>query len=305
MTGDVAPVPIAGDRVFEMSDARTLPAHAGVGFKPAHFRDIIAAPQPIGFFEVHVENYMGAGGEPHAQLGALRERYALSLHGVGLSIGSMQPLDREHLERVKLLCERYEPASFSEHLAWSSHEGVYFNDLLPLPYTPETLARVAEHIDAVQRVLRRPILLENPSSYLSLAESTIPEADFLAEVSRRTGCGLLLDVNNVFVSCTNLGGRPCDYLDAFPLDRVREIHLGGHHQDVDETGAPLLIDAHGSPVADPVWALFANVLVRTGPVPTLIEWDNDPPLWPVLRAQAEVAEHLLNARAHMPSASAA
>jgi len=169
---------------------------------------------------------MGAGGEPHAQLGALRERYALSLHGVGLSIGSTQPLDREHLERVKLLCERYEPASFSEHLAWSSHDGVYFNDLLPLPYTPQTLARVAEHIDTVQAVLSRPILLENPSSYLSLAESAISEADFLAEVSRRTGCGLLLDVNNVFVSSTNLGGRPYDYLDAFPLDRVREIHLG-------------------------------------------------------------------------------
>jgi uncharacterized protein len=289
-----------------MSDARTLPAHAGVGFKPAHFRDIIAAPQPIGFFEVHAENYMGAGGEPHAQLGALRERYALSLHGVGLSIGSMQPLDREHLERVKLICERYEPASFSEHLAWSSHDGVYFNDLLPLPYTPQTLARVAEHIDTVQAVLRRPILLENPSSYLSLAESTISEADFLADVSRRTGCGLLLDVNNVFVSSTNLGGRPCDYLDAFPLDRVREIHLGGHHQDTDEAGAPLLIDAHGSPVADPVWALFADVLARTGPVPTLIEWDNDLPCWSVLRAEAEVAELLLtNARAHVPNASAA
>jgi uncharacterized protein len=306
VTGDVAPVSIAGDTGFEMSDARMLPAQAGVGFKPAHFRDIVSAPQPIGFFEVHAENYMGAGGEPHAQLCALRERYALSLHGVGLSIGSTQPLDREHLERVKLLCERYEPASFSEHLAWSSHDGVYFNDLLPLPYTPQTLARVAEHIDTVQAVLSRPILLENPSSYLSLAESAISEADFLAEVSRRTGCGLLLDVNNVFVSCTNLGGRPYDYLDAFPLDRVREIHLGGHHQDADEAGAPLLIDAHGSPVADPVWALFTDVLARTGPLPTLIEWDNDLPSWAVLRAQAEVATHLLtNARARMPNASAA
>src|ERR1700733_4206345 len=197
-------------------------------------------------------------------------------------------------------------ASFSEHLAWSSHDGVYFNDLLPLPYTPQTLARVAEHIDTVQAVLCRPILLENPSSYLSLAESTISEADFLAEVSRRTGCGLLLDVNNVFVSCTNLGGRPYDYLDAFPLDRVREIHLGGHHQDADEAGAPLLIDAHGSPVADPVWALFTGVLARTGPLPTLIEWDNDLPSWAVLRAQAEVAAQLLtNARARMPNASAA
>jgi uncharacterized protein len=289
-----------------MSNASTLPARAAVGFKPAHFRDIIATAQPVGFFEVHAENYMGAGGEPHAQLGALRERYALSLHGVGLSIGSMHPLDREHLERVKLLCDRYEPASFSEHLAWSSHEDVYFNDLLPLPYTPQTLARVAEHIDAVQAALRRPILLENPSSYLNLVESTIPETVFLAEVSRRTGCGLLLDVNNVFVSCTNLGGCPLNYLDAFPLDRVKEIHLGGHHQDTDDAGAPLLIDAHGSPVADRVWALYEHVLARTGPAPTLIEWDNDIPDWPMLRAQAEAAECLLtDARARVPHASAA
>ena len=289
-----------------MSNATTLPARAAVGFKPAHFRDIIAAAQPVGFFEVHAENYMGAGGEPHVQLGALRERYALSLHGVGLSIGSMQSLDREHLERVKLLCDRYEPASFSEHLAWSSHDGIYFNDLLPLPYTPQTLARVAGHIDAVQTLLRRPILLENPSSYLSLAESTIPEVEFLAEVSRRTGCGLLLDVNNVFVSSANLGGCARSYLDAFALDRVREIHLGGHHQDAGDAGAPLLIDAHGTPVADPVWALYEHVLARIGPVPTLIEWDNDIPAWPVLRAQAEAAERLLaDAHARMPRASAA
>src|ERR1700741_5446169 len=156
----------------------SLPACTGVGFKPAHFRDIIAAEQPVGFFEVHAENYMGAGGPPHAQLAALRERYALSLHGVGLSIGSLQPLDREHLARLKRLCDRYEPASFSEHLAWSSHDGIYFNDLLPLPYTPQTLAQMAEHIDTVQTTLRRSILLENPSSYLSLPESTIPDADF-------------------------------------------------------------------------------------------------------------------------------
>jgi uncharacterized protein len=289
-----------------MSNACTPPARAGVGFKPAHFRDIIAAPQPVGFFEVHAENYMGAGGEPHAQLTALRERYALSLHGVGLSIGSPQPLDREHLARIKLLCDRYEPASFSEHLAWSSHEGVYFNDLLPVPLTPQTLARVAEHIDTVQTALGRPMLLENPSSYLTLAESTIAEVEFLAEIARRTGCRLLLDVNNVFVSCANLGGCARAYLDAFPLDRVQEIHLGGHHQDVDDTGAPLLIDAHGSPVADPVWALYADVLAHTGPVPTLIEWDNDTPPWPVLRAQAELAErHLSDSRANVTRASAA
>ena len=183
-----------------MSITSRLPARAGVGFKPAHFRDILASPQPVGFFEVHAENYMGAGGPPHAQLSALRERYALSIHGVGLSIGSTAPLDLEHLARLKILCARYEPESFSEHLTWSSHGGVYFNDLLPLPYTPETLARVAEHIDAVQTALGRVMLLENPSTYVRLAESAIPEVDFLAELARRTGCGLLLDVNNVFKS---------------------------------------------------------------------------------------------------------
>jgi uncharacterized protein len=289
-----------------MSGESALPARAGVGFKPAHFRDIIGAAQPVGFFEVHAENYMGAGGPPHVQLAALRERYALSLHGVGLSIGSMQPIDSAHLARLKRLCERYEPASFSEHLAWSSHDGVYFNDLLPLPYTPQTLARVAEHIDTVQEALGRQILLENPSSYVSLAESTIGEVDYLDEIAKRTGCGLLLDVNNVFVSCINLGGGPRDYLDAFPLGRVREIHLGGHHRDTAEAAAPLLIDAHGSPVAAPVWELYAYVLARTGPVPTLIEWDNDVPDWPTLRAEALTAERLMTAaRAAMARASAA
>ena len=289
-----------------MSSVSALPACAGVGFKPAHFRDIVAAAQPVGFFEVHAENYMGAGGPPHAQLAALRERYALSLHGVGLSIGSMQPLDRDHLARLKRLCDRFEPASFSEHLAWSSHDGVYFNDLLPLPYTPQTLVRVAEHVDTVQEALGRPMLLENPSSYVCLAESTMAEVEFLAEVAKRTGCGLLLDVNNVFVSCTNLGGGARDYLDAFPLGRVQEIHLGGHHRDIAEAAAPLLIDAHGSPVADPVWALYAYVLARTGPVPTLIEWDNDVPDWPTLREEALTAERLLDGvRAGMPRASAA
>jgi uncharacterized protein len=289
-----------------MSNPSALPARAGVGFKPAHFRDILAAAQPVGFFEVHAENYMGAGGPPHAQLAALRERHPLSLHGVGLSIGSMQPLDREHLTRLRRLCDRYEPACFSEHLAWSSHDGIYFNDLLPLPYTPQTLARVAEHVETVQQALGRPMLLENPSSYVSLADSTIAEVEFLAEVAKRTGCGLLLDVNNVFVSCTNLGGRASDYLDAFPLDRVQEIHLGGHHADAADAGARLLIDAHGSPVAEAVWELYAHVLARTGPIPTLIEWDNDVPDWPTLRDETLAAERLLaGVSAGMTRASAA
>jgi len=279
--------------MLNVRKASKLPTRAGVSFKPVHFRAILVEPQPIGFFEVHAENYMGAGGPPHAQLAALRQRYTLSLHGVGLSIGSMQPLDRDHLARLRSLCDRYEPESFSEHLAWSSHDGVYFNDLLPLPYTPQTLARVAEHIDAVQTTLRRQMLLENPSTYVGIAESTIPEVEFLAEVSRRTGCGLLLDVNNVFVSSTNLGTSPQDYLDEFLVERVKEIHLGGHHRDIDDAGAPLLIDAHAAPVAQPVWELYASVIARTGPIATLIEWDNDIPDWPMLCAEAAAAERIL------------
>jgi len=285
-----------------MSFPANLPARAGVGFKPQHFRDVIAAPQPIGFFEVHAENYMGAGGPPHAQLGALRERYALSIHGVGLSIGSMQPLDRDHLARLKRVCDRYQPESFSEHLAWSSHDGIYFNDLLPLPYTPQTLTRVAEHIDEVQSALGRTMLLENPSSYVRLADSTIPEVDFIAEVSRRTGCGLLLDINNVFVSAKNNGTEPLAYLNSFPLGRVKEIHLGGHHEDADDTGAPLLIDDHGAPVADAVWTLYRHVIARTGPLPTLVEWDNDIPDWQTLHAQALAAQTILTAAAQASAA---
>lgn len=279
-----------------------LPTRAGVGFKSRHFRDILAAAQPVGFFEIHAENYMGAGGPPHAQLGALRECYALSIHGVGLSIGSMQPLDRAHIGRLKSLCDRYAPESFSEHLAWSSHGDVYFNDLLPLPYTEETLARVAEHIDQVQTALGRRMLLENPSTYLRFADSTIPEAEFLDEIARQTGCGLLLDVNNVFVSAKNHGTQPTGYLDSFPLERVGEIHLGGHDEQADDAGAPLLIDAHGSPVADPVWELYADVIARTGPLPTLVEWDNNVPDWATLRAEAVAAQAILD-RASRASAA--
>jgi len=277
-----------------MSIVSNLPACTGVGFKPAHFRDILAAPQPLGFFEVHAENYMGAGGPPHAQLGALRERYALSVHGVGLSIGSMGPLDRDHLMRLKMLCERYAPESFSEHLAWSSHKDVYLNDLLPLPYTQQTLARVAEHIDEVQTALGRQMLLENPSTYIRFSESTIPEVDFLTELSKRTGCGLLLDINNVFVSAKNHGTQPLTFLDSFPCDQVKEIHLGGHAEDVDDVDAPLLIDTHGSPIAEAVWTLYAHVIARTGALPTLIEWDNDVPDWPTLLAEAVAAQDILS-----------
>ena len=204
-----------------MATLLALPPRAGVGFKPEHFAAINTAPQPIGFFEVHAENYMGAGGPPHAQLGKLKEDYALSIHGVGLSIGSVQPLDQDHLARLRSLCDSYQPESFSEHLAWSSHDNVFLNDLLPLPYTEETLARVAEHVDEVQGGSIASMLLENPATYLLFEESSMPEVDFLDEVARRTGCGLLLDVNNVFVSATNHGLDPRDYLASFPFGRRR------------------------------------------------------------------------------------
>lgn len=271
-----------------------LPSTPGVGFKTEHFDAILSGEQPIGFLEVHAENYMGAGGPPHAMLRTLRERYALSIHGVGLSIGSMAPLDTEHLTRLKALCDRYEPASFSEHLAWSSHGEVYLNDLLPLPYTDETLTRIVAHIDQVQETLRREMLLENPSTYVQFAQSAIPETEFLSEIARRTGCGLLLDVNNVFVQAGNHGTSAERYLDSFPLDCVKEIHLGGHDEQTDETGAPLLIDAHGSPVTDPVWSLYKSVVARAGPLPTLIEWDSDVPAWPVLASEARAAKAILD-----------
>ncbi|WP_431299082.1 MNIO family bufferin maturase [Tabrizicola sp. BL-A-41-H6] len=270
-----------------------LPASAGVGFKPEHFDQIRASAPCVGFFEVHAENYMGAGGLPHHQLGQLRHDHALSLHGVGLSIGGADALDGDHLSKLKALCDRYQPDSFSEHLAWSSHGGDYLNDLLPLPYTEETLAQVCRHVARVQDVLGRRMLLENPSTYVLFDQSTIPETEFLADVVRRTGCGLLLDVNNVFVTATNHRTNPLAYLAAFPIEAVGEIHLGGHAEEELPSG-PLLIDAHGTPVADPVWALYAAVLARTGPVPTLIEWDNDVPPWPDLMAEAMRAQTLLD-----------
>ena len=270
-----------------------IPARAGVGLKPSHYQEILGTRPSVGFFEVHAENYMGAVGPPHRFLEAIRSHYPLSLHGVGLSIGGRNPLDEDHLLRLRKLIDRYQPGLFSEHLAWSSHETGYFNDLLPLPYTPQTLARVCEHIDRTQSALRCRMLLENPATYVTFAASTIPEVDFLAEVARRTGCGLLLDVNNVVVSATNHGFDAVAYLNAFPLSVVNEIHLAGHAEARDDLGQPMLIDAHGTPVCATVWQLYAAVLGRTGRQPTLIEWDNDVPAWHVLMREAESAEHLL------------
>lgn len=270
-----------------------LPAAPGVGYKPQHFAEIMADPSPVQWLEIHAENYMGLGGRPLAQLRHLAERFAISVHGVGLSIGGENPLDAEHLRRLKHLCDWLRPASFSEHLAWSTHDGAFLNDLLPLPYTQRTLKRVVDHIDQVQAILGRQMLLENPSTYLAFAETEMDEVEFLGEIARQTGCGLLLDVNNVHVSCTNQAWNSDDYLERFPLDLVGEIHLGGHDIDEADHGMPLLIDTHGSEVSDPVWALYARTIAKAGARPTLIEWDNDVPEWPVLAQEAARAEQIL------------
>ncbi|WP_417603011.1 DUF692 domain-containing protein [Primorskyibacter flagellatus] len=275
------------------TDHDGLPAMPGVGYKFQHFNDILRDAAPVGWLEIHAENYMGDGGRPLAQLRHLSERFPISVHGVGLSIGGEDPLDPDHLARLKHLVSWLNPASFSEHLAWSTHDSQFLNDLLPLPYTDTTLTRVADHIDQVQEALGRQMLLENPSSYLAFTQSTMSETDFLRELARRTGCGLLLDVNNVFVSATNLGYSPIEYIDAYPLDRVKEIHLGGHDEDEDDHGAPLLIDSHGRAVVDPVWTLLDETLARTGPRPLLIEWDTDVPDWATLRAETLRAKDAL------------
>ncbi|MEY8801855.1 DUF692 family multinuclear iron-containing protein [Leisingera sp. XS_AS12] len=263
-----------------------LPAAPGIGYKPQHFTAIMQDAGRVAWLEIHAENYMGDGGRPLAQLRHLAEKFPISVHGVGLSIGGEAPLDPDHLARLKHLVGWLNPASFSEHLAWSTHDSHFYNDLLPLPYTDASLQRICDHIDQLQDTVARPMLLENPSSYLAFAESTWSEPDFLAEIARRTGCGLLLDVNNVFVSATNLGFSPQGYIDAFALAHVGEIHLGGHDTDADEHGRPLLIDSHGREIADPVWALLDYTLARSGPRPVLVEWDNDVPDWPVLEAEA-------------------
>jgi len=274
--------------------ASGLPARAGLGLKPQHVPEILATRPDVGFFEVHAENYMVDGGPMHDQLGRIRALYPLTLHGVGLSIGGEQAPDSVHLDRLAALVARYQPAVFSEHLAWSSHGGVFFNDLLPLPWTAATLQRVCDHVDQVQSRLQRTLLLENPATYVEFSASTFSEAQFLGELLRRTGCGLLLDLSNVQVSCVNHGRDPAHYLAALPMDKVGQIHLAGFATEVDAAGAPLLIDHHGAPVDDSVWQLYADWLAEAGPRPTLIERDNDIPPWPVLRAEARRADMLMS-----------
>jgi uncharacterized protein (UPF0276 family) len=265
---------------------------AGVGFKPQHAEAIAADAKYRGWFEVHAENYFVAGGPRLHQLETLRRNHDLSLHGVGLSLAGGDPLDAGHLRSLRQLIDRFAPALVSEHLAWSVHGGRYYADLFPVPLNEASLARLEDTVDQTQNAIGRAILVENPARYIDLPQDEMHEAEFLSELVRRTGCGLLLDVNNVYVGACNLGFDAAALLAAIPAEAVGEIHLAGHIRD---SQAPdLLIDNHGARVADPVWDLYRSTLARIGPRPTLIEWDNDIPAWPVLRDEARQAATILD-----------
>lgn len=268
-------------------------ALAGVGLRPQHYRDVLANPRDVAFVEVHPENYLCAGGPQHHYLTRVHEILPVSFHGVGLSLGGAARPDRLHLRRLCELIDRYQPFRFSEHLAWSSHGGHFFNDLLPLPYTQRNLARMVDHVVETQEALGRQILIENPSLYLGFAESEMSEQEFLAQLAERSGCALLLDINNLYVSAINAGTDPVTSLAAFPLCKVREIHLAGHARQADADGGVLLIDAHNAPVADAVWQLYAEAVAVMPQVPVLIEWDNELPTWPALTAEARRAQRIL------------
>ena len=270
----------------------SLPARAGIGLRFRHHQEVIDCKPPVAWFEVHTENYMG-GGAPVRSLHTIRCDYPISLHGVGLSLGSAEILDPDHLARLRHLVERTEPALISEHLSWSISGGVYLADLLPLPLTEEALATVCRHVDQVQGYLRRRILIENPSSYLRFRHSTIPEWEFLASVAARTGSGILCDVNNIYVSAANHGWRASDYLAALPAAAIGEIHLAGHSIRELERGRRLRIDDHGSRVIPEVWELYWRALSGFGQVPTLIEWDTNVPPLEILLDEAARAEALL------------
>lgn len=265
-----------------------IPAKAGIGLRSHHFRDILAQNPSVTWMETHPENYFGDGGGPLHILEQIRTRYPLSFHGVGLSLGSTDPIDRHHLQKLKGLVDRFNPVFVSEHLSWSSVDGRFLNDLLPLPYTPESLAHVCARISSVQEILRRPLLIENITRYLNWRDSCIPEGAFLAAVAERTGCGLLLDINNVFVNAMNFDLDPLEVFKAIPASAICEIHLAGF----DRFGRRLL-DTHGQAVHRDVWTLYEWVIDHVGPRPTLIEWDTNLPPLPVLLEQAAQANAIL------------
>lgn len=272
-----------------------IPARAGIGLRAPHLREVLERRPAAGWFEVHSENYFAPGGRAVAELDAVRRDYALSLHGVGLSLGGSDPLDEQHLAHLQKAIQRYSPALVSEHLCWTAAGGSHLHDLLPLPYTAEALRHVTGRVVEVQERLGRHILIENVSSYLEFEHSSIPEWEFLREVASRSGCGILLDVNNIYVSAVNHGFDARSYIDSIPGRDVEEIHLAGHvRKDIE--GTALLIDTHSRPVADPVWELYAYTLDRIGPKPTLIEWDAELPALDVLLDEAAKAGRLLETR---------
>jgi len=272
--------------------AAPIPATAGIGLRADHYREVTESLPAAGWLEVHSENYFGDGGTPLEYLERAREHYPVSLHGVGLSIGSCDPLNREHLKKLKALISRFEPGLVSDHLSWSSVDGRYINDLLPLPYTEEALRHFTERVQQAQDFLGRELLIENPSSYLQYTHSTIPEWEFLSEVARDSGCGILLDINNLYVSATNHGYDPQQYLRAVPAEKVREMHLAGFTINRYPEGE-ILIDTHNAPVATEVWALYRQAVGRLGRLPTLIEWDTDLPPLQVLLDEARRADEIL------------
>ena len=273
--------------------AEPVPGYAGVGLRAPHVAEVMATRPAVAFFEVHPENYMG-GGPALAALERLRRDHEVSLHGVGLSLGGADAVDQRHLLRLKALVERLQPVLVSEHLAWSAVGGAYLNHLLPLPYDDARLDATCRRIARVQETLGRTILVENPSRYLRFRHSPIPEPEFLGALAHRTGCGILLDVNNVFVSSCNFDEDPFAYLTALPAGPIGEIHLAGHATN-DADGRTILIDDHGSRVAEPVWELYRRTLARLGPVPTLVEWDTNLPDLAVLLDEAARAERFLQA----------
>ncbi|HEY3808971.1 MAG TPA: DUF692 domain-containing protein [Steroidobacteraceae bacterium] len=281
-----------------------IPVAAGVGLRFPHHEHVLQARPGVSWFEVHAENYFG-GGSARRTLELVRHNYPLSLHGVGLSLGSAGDLDPAHLQRLANLVDVLQPGLVSEHLSWSIAGGRYLADLLPLPMTEEALAVVCRHVQQAQEALRRPLLLENPSSYLQFSYSSIPECEFLAAVADRTGCGILCDVNNIFVSASNHGWDPLQYLDALPAALVGEFHLAGHTEVTLDNGRCVRIDSHGARIAAPVWALYEQALRRIGPRPTLIEWDTDIPGFDVLLDEASQAAAALGRTRERGNARAA
>ena len=272
-----------------------IPARAGIGLRAPHIQQVLEQRPAVPWFEVHSENYFAPAGAAVAQLDAVRRDYPLSLHGVGLSLGGSDPLDSQHLQLLKSAIARFAPALVSEHLCWTASAGRHFHDLLPLPYTDEALQHVKARIVEAQERLGTRLLIENVSSYLEFEHSTIPEWEFLREVAARSGCGILLDVNNIYVSAVNHGFDARRYIDAIPAEAVGEVHLAGHvRKDIE--GATLLIDSHSLPVTPAVWELYAYTLERIGPKPTLIEWDSALPAFEVLQAEAARAESYLGER---------